>query len=248
MPQHKTDAFAGSQASRDLRTRLTQPALRRLALALVLSMAASGCAMMSQPRVEVADTRPAPPAPAPQVAPVTGSIFQAAQYRPLFEDHRARLVGDTLTINIVEKVSATQSSTSSIDKGGSIEGSVSALPLINPKALARGSIAGSSSNTFSGKGATENTNDFSGMITVTVAAVLPNGHLLIAGEKQIGVNSNVDVLRFSGQVDPRTIQPGNVVASTMVANVRVEHRGRGAQADANAMGWLSRVFLSVMPI
>jgi flagellar L-ring protein FlgH len=53
------------------------------------------------------------------------------------------------------------------------------------------------------------------------------------------------VLRFAGQVDPRNIQPGNSVQSTAIANVRVEHRGRGAQADANAMGWLSRFFLSV---
>ena len=75
--------------------------------------------------------------------------------------------------------------------------------------------------------------------------VLPNGHLLIAGEKQIGVNANVDVLRFSGQVDPRAIQPGNTVPSAQIANVRLEHRGRGAQADAQSVGWLQRVFLSV---
>ena len=81
-----------------------------------------------------------------------------------------------------------------------------------------------------------------------MTGVLPNGHLLIAGEKQIGVNANVDVLRFSGQVDPRAIQPGNSVPSTQIANVRVEHRGRGQQAEAQAMGWLARFFLSVLPI
>ena len=68
--------------------------------------------------------------------------------------------------------------------------------------------------------------------------VLPNGHLVIAGEKQIGVNENVDVLRFSGQVDPRAIQPGNTVQSAQIANVRLEQRGRGQQAEAQAMGWL----------
>ena len=62
--------------------------------------------------------------------------------------------------------------------------------------------------------------------------VLPNGHLLVAGEKQIGVNQNVDVLRFSGLVDPRAIQPGNIVPSTQIADVRIEHRGRGAQDEA----------------
>ena len=86
------------------------------------------------------------------------------------------------------------------------------------------------------------------MVTATVIEVLPNGHLVIAGEKQIGVNHNVDVLRFSGQVDPRVIQTGNLVASAQIANVRIEHRGRGAQAEAQGIGWLARFFLSVLPV
>jgi flagellar L-ring protein precursor FlgH len=71
---------------------------------------------------------------------------------------------------------------------------------------------------------------------------------VISGEKQIGVNANVDVLRFSGQVDPRSITPGNAVASTAVANVRVLQRGRGQAAEAQSMGWLARFFQSVLPI
>jgi flagellar L-ring protein FlgH len=208
----------------------------------------SGCGLF-YPRVDI-HTPPAEPLLPAVVAPIAsnGAIFQAALYRPLFEDHRARLVGDTLVVQIVEKVSASQKSTSSIDKSGSLSGSVTALPGVSANAFARANAAGTSANTFAGKGATESSNDFSGTITVVVRQVLPNGHLLITGEKQIGVNSNVDVLRFSGQVDPRAIQPGNSVPSAQIANVRLEHRGRGAQADAQAVGWLSRVFLSVMPI
>jgi len=77
--------------------------------------------------------------------------------------------------------------------------------------------------------------------------VLPNGHLVVTGEKQIGVNQNVDVLRFSGTVDPSALQPGSIIASTLVANVRVESRGRGAQTEAQAMGWLGRFFNTVAP-
>jgi flagellar L-ring protein FlgH len=219
-----------------------------LALALAATLLAGGCVTLQPARVDVGETAPALPVPMQHVAASNGAIFQAAQYRPLFEDHRARLVGDTLTVNIIEKVTATQSSKSTIDKSGSLDASVSALPGISSKAFARATAAGTSSNSFEGKGATENTNDFSGTITVIVTGVLANGHLQIAGEKQIGVNSNVDVLRFSGQVDPRNVQAGNSVQSTAIANVRVEHRGRGAQADANAIGWLSRFFLSVLPI
>jgi flagellar L-ring protein precursor FlgH len=230
------------------------PALFRPAAAALLAMCAlgplglAGCSTIF-PRVQVADTQPAPASAVPaDPPPANGAIFQAASYRPLFEDHRARHVGDTLVVQIVEKVSASQKSTSSVDKTGSVSAGITALPGVKGTSFARAGVEGTSANTFAGKGATESSNDFSGTITVTVRGVLPNGHLLIAGEKQIGVNSNVDVLRFSGQVDPRAIQPGNSVPSAQIANVRLEHRGRGAQAEAQAMGWLSRVFLSLWPI
>jgi flagellar L-ring protein precursor FlgH len=224
--------------------------LRVLSLLALLPLA--GClASVSNflyPRVEMGDTKPQPAAvAAPAQPPVaTGSIFNAATYRPLFEDHRARLVGDTLTVQIVEKVEASAKSTSSVDKNGSVEAGITAFPGV--KSLTRAGAAGSGANTFEGKGTTESSNDFTGTITVVVREVLPNGHLVVAGEKQIGVNNSVDMLRFSGQLDPRNIQHGNTVASTQIANVRLEQRGRGAQADAQVMGWLGRVFLSLLPI
>ncbi|MBX9716559.1 MAG: flagellar basal body L-ring protein FlgH [Burkholderiaceae bacterium] len=208
-----------------------------------------GCSAFGLSRsVDVAVPTHAVPLPntAPPVA--NGAIFQASQYRPLFEDHRARLVGDTITVQIIEKVSATQKSTSTIDKSGTVSAGLSAVPLLPSSLLSRASASGNSANTFEGKGSTENTNNFSGVITATVTEVLPNGHLRVSGEKQIGVNDNVDVLRFSGQIDPRSIQAGNVVASAQIANVRLEHKGRGAQADAQIIGWLARFFLTVLPI
>jgi flagellar L-ring protein FlgH len=221
-------------------------------LAVLLAVCAlGGCAIVDgyrAPPVEIGAKPPVAAQPNVVVASNNGAIYQAAAYRPLFEDHRARLPGDTLMVTIVEKVSASQKSTSSVDKSGTLSGAITALPGIAPNSFGRASVGGTASNTFGGKGATESSNDFSGTITVLVTGVLPNGHLLIQGEKQIGVNANVDVLRFSGQVDPRAIQPGNSVPSAQIANVRVEHRSRGQQADAQVMGLLSRFFLSVMPI
>jgi flagellar L-ring protein precursor FlgH len=214
---------------------------------LLLALALPGCALYD-PRLGMAPPPPVLPPPAATTPATSGAIYNASSYRPLFEDHRARLVGDTLTVAIVEKVTATQKSTSSVDKSGTLSGSISALPGIKPAAFARATADATSSNAFAGKGSTESSNDFSGTITVVVRQVLPNGHLLIAGEKQIGVNQNVDVLRFSGQVDPRAIQTGNQVQSAQIANVRLEQRGRGQQAEAQAVGWLSRVFLNLMPI
>jgi flagellar L-ring protein precursor FlgH len=207
----------------------------------------SACQVLNAPPpVDVAQPTSVRPLPVSAPPLNNGAIFQAGQYRPLFEDYRARLVGDTLTVQIVERVSASQKSNSSVDKTGKIEGSVTALPYIKAGALNKAAVAGGSSNAFEGKGSTDTANDFSGVINVTVTEVLPNGHLIIAGEKQIGVNFNTDVLRFSGQVDPLMIRPGNVIASAQIANVRIEHRGRGQQAEAQGIGWLSRIFLNVV--
>lgn len=222
--------------------------MRATASLLLAAALLPGCAYVG-PHVDVGDTKPLAPAPEPAaVGPATGSIFSAGAYRPLFEDHRARLVGDTLTVNIVERVSATASSTSTVERNGGMSGGITALPGIGPNALRRATADANLSSTAEGSGSTENRNEFSGKITVVVRQVLPNGHLLVTGEKQIGVNQNIDVLRFSGQVDPRAIQPGNIVPSAAIANVRLEQRGRGAAAEAQAMGWLQRFFLNVLPI
>jgi len=222
--------------------------LKPLALAAAAVLLAGCQTLNAPPKVDVAE--PTSARPAPLAAPVlsNGSIFQPSQYRPLFEDHRARLVGDTLTVTIAEKVSAVQKSTSTVDRAGSIDAGVSALPFLKSTALTRATATGTATSAFEGKGTTENSNDFSGTITATVVQVLPNGHLIVAAEKQIGVNANVDVLRFSGQVDPRSIAPGNIVTSTQIANVRVQQRGRGQAAEAQSMGWLARFFLNVLPI
>jgi len=218
-----------------------------LAIAL-LTLGLGGCSTLyPEPQVALQHTPVVqlPVIPPPLVA--NGSIYQSGSYRPLFEDHRARLVGDTVTIQIVERVSASQSSTSEIDKSGSLAAAVTALPGIAANSFNRASANASSATKAAGKGTNENTNDFSGSITAVVTAVLPNGHLMITGEKQIGVNHNVDVLRFSGQVDPRAIAQGNTVPSASVANVRIEQRGRGAVSDAHGIGWLSRFFLNLSP-
>ena len=219
-------------------------------------LALAGCQQMARlPPVDLVLPTAALPLPAAAAVPVAvaaprpnGAIFQAERYRPLFESHRARIVGDTLTVSIVEKVSAVQKSTSSVDRNGGLSASISALPFLKPSALTRATATANANNTFGGKGTTENSNDFSGTITATVVQVLANGHLIVSAEKQVGVNANVDVLRFSGQVDPMSIAPGNTVQSTQIANVRVEQRGRGQQAEAQSLGWLARFFMTVLPI
>ncbi len=225
---------------------------RRLAAALAAGCALAwlaGCSTIANtPQVDMPSTAPlAVPAPVTAARPATGSLFHAAAYRPLFEDRRARMVGDTVTILIVENVSATQKQTSTIDKKSSIASTITAVPFLSANSFNRASATANSANNFAGAGGTESANTFTGSITATVVDLLPNGHLVVTGEKQIGVNQNVDVLRFSGTIDPRAIQAGSTINSLQVANVRIESRGRGAQQEAQVMPWLGRFFMSVLP-
>lgn len=225
--------------------------MQRLAL-LLAAAALAGCSSMPKPaQVDFAQPRLAQPAAVPSATrAATGSLYQTTSFRPAFEDRRARLVGDTLTIVIVENVTASQKSSSTANRTSSIDGSITAIPGLKfPATVAesRLGIGASSEADFSGAGGTQAANTFSGSITATVAEVLPNGHLLVTGEKQIGVNHNVDVLRFTGTVDPRAILPGSTVNSSQVADVRVESKGRGPQHEAQTVGWLTRFFFNISP-
>jgi flagellar L-ring protein precursor FlgH len=226
--------------------------LKITALALGAGLLCAGCESLPQTaKVDFPEAKPVQLMAVPTLPerPMTGSLFSKVSYRPGFEDPRARAVGDTVTIQIVEKITASQVSKSTANRTTSGATSVSAFPLLSPLDLAnlKAGVTTSSANDFSGKGGTESANTFAGTITATVMEVLPNGHLVVSGEKQIGVNQNVDILRFSGTVDPRMVQPGSIVNSTQVANARIESKGRGAQAEAQTVGWLTRFFFSFLP-
>ncbi len=133
--------------------------------------------------------RTSPSPAALRLRPPPGSLYSAASYRPSFEDRRARLVGDLVTIQIVETVTGQASLI--VHSGPQLRSqrrrhglAVCAKATLTDKL----SLGASSGNTFSGKGGTESANTFQGSITATVIDVLPNGHLVVAGEKQIGVN------------------------------------------------------------
>lgn len=225
--------------------------IARSVAGLAAAIVFSGCAQLpeSRPQVAVAAAPAQRPAVRPVVAaPSNGSIYHGGAMRGLFEDRRARLVGDILTIQVQEKTSAKQSSNTSLAREGKLSGSVTAVPLLPNSLLNRAKAGGSSSNELDAKGETGSTNDFNGIITVTVVDVLENGNLLVTGEKQIGVNQNVDTMRFSGVVSPVSILPGNVVSSTQVADARLEYRGHGDIDRAQTTGWLARFFLSWLPI
>ena len=210
-------------------------------LALVLS----ACGAMRTVEVQRPLTaRPVAPAP---VAAADGAIFHASAYRPLFEDRRARAVGDTLTININEKLQASKQASSSANRAGNVNFEVPTVKGLPIKTLKDAALQADSKSEFAGKGDSSANNVFTGSIAVTVIDVLPNGNLVVSGEKQIGINQGSEFIRLSGVVNPTNILAGNVVSSTQVADARLEYRGTGYIDEAQTMGWLQRVFLTVLP-
>ena len=102
-------------------------AAQRFGAALTIALGCSACASLPQPAVvDFAEQKA--PAPMPQVVrvapPNTGSLFQSVSYRPGFEDRRARVVGDTITIQIIENVSASQKSTSTVNRTSSTDAAI----------------------------------------------------------------------------------------------------------------------------
>lgn len=223
--------------------------LRRWAAlaAVVCAGALAGCATPRHPVIAegAMSARPAPPAAA--TAAPTGGIFQAAAYRPLFEDRKPRLVGDLLTITINERLNASHKANSSAERKSDFEVGLPGVKGVLGRKINPLDAKANTANTFDGKGASESSNLFSGTITVTVVEVLANGNLRVAGEKQIGIRQNSEVLRISGIVDPAQIQPGNVVSSTQIADARLDYRGGGYIEEAQIQGWLSRFFNTVSP-
>ena len=192
------------------------------------------------------------PNPVPVLPASQGSLFPSAGglssgYRPLFEDRRARHVGDTLTVVLEERTTASKRSSAAASKESSLNSGVTAgtkVPLFDRwTGLALGA---SSENSFAGKGSSSATNNFSGTITVTVMEVYANGNLVVAGEKQLAVSDEVEIIRFSGVVNPSSLN-ANTVPSTQIADARIEYRGRGAADDAQTPGILTRGILKFWP-
>jgi flagellar L-ring protein FlgH len=197
--------------------------------------------------VEVREPLSAHPIVATVPPAVNGAIFQEASYQPLFQDRRARRVGDTLTVQINEKVMATKNSSSTSKRKGDTKFAVPEIQGLPGKGLQGASVLATSSNEFEGGGTSGNDNTFTGTITLTVLEVLPNGNLVVSGEKQLGINQGSEFVRVSGVVNPINILPGNIVLSTLLADARLEYRGTGYIDEAQNMGWLARVFQVILP-
>ena len=203
----------------------------------------AGCAVTPKSIIEQPSTARAAPVPVPPAR--NGAIFNTATYDPLFEDKRARHVGDIITIAISENTAAAKQNGSSGSKSGDVDSSVSGW---FGKPVPKATFSASSDIDYEDAAAQRASNNFSGTVTVTVIEVLPNGNLVVSGEKQIAFDKGSEFVRFSGVVNPDYVRAGNVVPSTQVADARIEYRTNSRIDASQVMSILTRFFLSIAPL
>ncbi len=201
-----------------------------------------GCSPMTRERILPGDPlyAPVPPQTLVPPAPVDGSIFSAAEGYSLFGDRTAHRVGDILTIVLQERTQSSKSSETELTKdselsmgNGSILGKQVDL-LTNP----------SFERTTSGEVETDQSNSLTGSISVTVNNVLPNGVLVIRGEKWLTLTEGDEFIRVRGLVRPEDIQDDNTVLSTKIADAHFTYSGTGEFSEVHKQGWLTRFFNS----
>ncbi len=202
----------------------------------------SGCTDLfgpqpNDPRFEPAMPKPYNPEPA---AP--GSLYHSnTDAGNLYADLRAYRVGDILLVKLLENTNGSKKSSTNNSKDATITVPTPVMFGHNIPGLEQ---TVNSSSSFKGAGDSDQSNSLTGDISVTVARVLPNGNLVIKGEKWIKINTGREYIRLTGIVRPVDIDPDNSVLSTKVSNPRIEYSATGQLADANKQGWAGRFFNS----
>ena len=215
-----------------------------LSVVSLLFLCLGGCAALAPPVRE--DPRFGPTDPDMAAAPPTdGAIYHGSNSdMELFTDARAHRIGDILTITLNESTAATKQATTTTSKTNSDNMNGPTVNGVTYPASGGALLGVGSKHAFAGAGTSTQSNDLTGEITVTVAKRLSNGNLLVIGEKWLTINQGQELIRISGIVRPVDIAQDNTVESYRVADARITYAGRGAVADSNTQGWLSRFFNS----
>ncbi|AWB67951.1 flagellar basal body L-ring protein FlgH [Saccharobesus litoralis] len=207
-----------------------------------------GCAAMQDDKTAIPnDPFYAPIFPEQQEESVipTGSLFQANYSSSVYSDSKARRIGDIITVMLQENTSASKSAKAEYGKENDV--ALSPFTALGRTATVNGNPLNLSlqyESEFKGDSKADQSNSLNGQISVHVIKILPNGNLIVRGEKWLTLNTGKEYVRMTGILRPADISSSNTVASNRVANARIEYSGTGSFADANKQGWLSKFFYS----
>jgi flagellar L-ring protein precursor FlgH len=156
----------------------------------------------------------------------------------LYKDKKAFKIGDVLTVNVVESASASHNANTKATKSSSAGVSWGAqrshgIPFQDFGITGKEDVSGGGRSARSG--------DLSGHITVRVTEVLPNGNLVINGNRVITVNDEQQIMEITGIVRPEDVTADNTVMSTLVADAQIKYTGKGAVAEKARLGLISRL-------
>ncbi len=207
----------------------------------------TGCAAVEEAKVLPNDPDFAPILPEEQEVAIvpTGSLFRVNYVNNIYSDSKAHRVGDIISVILSESTQAQKSAKTELKKANSSKLS----PVIGFGGTAITSLQGKSiqysldqESEFKGDTKANQGNSLSGNISVHVLEVLPNGNLVIRGEKWMTLNNGDEYIRLTGIIRSKDISSSNTIVSNKVANARIQYAGTGAFADANEQGWLTRFF------
>jgi flagellar L-ring protein precursor FlgH len=238
--------------------------IRAGALALLLLPALWGCsaplATQSPPAAQSQAVSGAMPAAYRAPVPAEGSLWHGGG-ELLFADVKARTIGDTVTIDIIENTSSEIDANTKADRSSSIDASIeSALGLMESlyaknNYLGRdlqGNITGQlfkaqMGSEFEGNGSSDRSGRITASIGAQVTEVLPNGNLVLFGRREMKVNNEVQFIVVSGVARPEDVGSDNRVKSVYLADARIEYYGRGVLADKQKPGWGTRLLDHIWP-
>ncbi len=165
-----------------------------------------------------------------------------AQGDSLYKDKKAFKIGDVLTVNVMESASARHQINTNAKKSSSNSISWGSQ---HSKGVPFSDFGIGGSENFTGGGRSARSGDLTGKITVRVTDVLPNGNLVINGNRVITVNDERQVMEITGIVRPEDVTAENAVLSQLIADAQIKYTGKGAVAEKARLGIISR-FLSML--
>lgn len=221
---------------------------------VLFSMVLASCATQDAAKPGDPNYAPVFPRIPPKAQPKNGSLYQPYQGLSLFGNTNNHRIGDIITITLDERTVSSKSSGVSIDK----ESGTSLLEGGNPTVFGKDTadtlpVVGdvvvplntAQSREFSGDASADQSNSLQGSISVTITEVLPNGNLMVRGEKWMTLNNGDEYIRISGMIRKEDVTLENVVSSTKLANARITYSGKGDLANSQRMGWMSKFFNSI---
>ncbi len=170
----------------------------------------------------------------------------------LFYDSKARNIGDSVTVMVsqstdVANKEARQMKKSTAAKGGLDLAASSSGGFGEQGAEAALSLDSTSDRKFDGSQAYSTAQNFSDAMTCTVMDVLPNGNMVIAGERRVRVAGEERTIHVSGIIRGLDLGPDNTINSRYISQFRMEYQAGGTSQKFTRQGWLGRGVNAVWP-